>query len=53
LLPRNPRLADWLLARAVLHSTGTLPSLQPLSDELEREAHAVASARARSRGGRL
>jgi hypothetical protein len=26
--------------------------LEPLGDELEREAHAVASARARSRGGR-
>jgi lipid II isoglutaminyl synthase (glutamine-hydrolysing) len=53
LLPRNPWLADWLLARAVLHATGELPSLERLPDELEREAHAVASARARSRGGRL
>jgi CobQ-like glutamine amidotransferase family enzyme len=53
LLPRNPWLADWLLARAVLHATGELPSLEALPDELEREAHAVASARARSRGGRL
>ena len=53
LLPRNPRLADWLLARAVLHATAELPSFEPLPDEREREAHAVASARARSRGGRL
>ena len=53
LLPRNPRLADWLLARAVEHRTGELPALEPCSDELEREAHAVASARARARGGRL
>jgi lipid II isoglutaminyl synthase (glutamine-hydrolysing) len=53
LLPRNPRLADWLLARAVLHAAGSLPSFEPLPDELEREAHTVASARARSRGGRL
>jgi hypothetical protein len=52
LLPRNPRLADWLLARAIEHRTGERPVLEPLGDELEREAHAVASARARSRGGR-
>ena len=53
LLPRNPRLADWLLARAVLHRTGELPALEPLPDELEREAHAVASGPCPSRGGRL
>jgi lipid II isoglutaminyl synthase (glutamine-hydrolysing) len=52
LLPRNPRLADWLLARAVEHHTGERPRFEPLPDELEREAHAVASARARSRGRR-
>ena len=52
LLPRNPRLADWLLARAVEHRTGERPAFEPLRDELEHEAHAVASARARSRGGR-
>ncbi|MET0937985.1 MAG: glutamine amidotransferase [Gaiellaceae bacterium] len=53
LLPRNPRLADWLLARAVEHRTRELPVFEPLRDELEREAHGVASARARARGGRL
>jgi hypothetical protein len=53
LLPRNPWLADWLLARAVEHRTGERPAFEPLSDELEREAHAVASARARARGGRF
>jgi CobQ-like glutamine amidotransferase family enzyme len=52
LLPRNPRLADWLLARAVEHRIGELPVFEPLPDGVEREAHAVASARARSRGGR-
>ena len=52
LLPRNPRLADWLLARAVEHRTGERPGFESLRDELEREAHEVASARARSRGGR-
>jgi CobQ-like glutamine amidotransferase family enzyme len=51
LLPRNPDLADWLLARALEHGGGS-PELAPLGDELERLAHAVSSGRARSRGGR-
>jgi len=54
LLPRNPWLADWLLAQAVAHATAADPKeLEPLPDDLEREAHAVASARARARGGRF
>jgi CobQ-like glutamine amidotransferase family enzyme len=53
LLPRNPWLADWLLARALEHRDGAAPELDPLPDELEREAHVVAAARARSRGGRF
>jgi CobQ-like glutamine amidotransferase family enzyme len=53
LLPRNPWLADWLLARAVAHaSDGEPPSLEPLRDELEAQAHAVSARRARERGGR-
>ena len=53
LLPRNPWLADWLLSRALAHATGGAPRpLEPLPDELERAAHAVAAARARERGGR-
>ena len=54
LLPRNPWLADWLLAAALAHRTGAAeaPELEPLPDVLEQEAHAVASARARARGGR-
>ena len=53
LLPRNPWLADWLIAQAVAHRTGgDPPLLDPLADELEAEAHAVSAARARSRGGR-
>jgi lipid II isoglutaminyl synthase (glutamine-hydrolysing) len=51
LLPRNPELADWLLARALEHA-GAPGELEQLSDELERLAHAVAARRARSRGGR-
>ncbi len=53
LLPRNPWLADWLLAQALAHATGEEPrSLEPLADELEAEAHAVSARRARDRGGR-
>lgn len=55
LLPRNPWLADWLLAQALAHRQGTaepLP-LEPLPDELEGRAHEVSAGRARSRGGRF
>jgi CobQ-like glutamine amidotransferase family enzyme len=53
LLPRNPWLADWLLAQALAHSTGgDPPALEPLLDELETAAHRVAAERARARGGR-
>jgi CobQ-like glutamine amidotransferase family enzyme len=53
LLPRNPWLADWLLARALTHGLGEAPDLEPLPDGLEHEAHLVSAARARSRGGRF
>jgi hypothetical protein len=54
LLPRNPWLADWLLAEALAHRTGAEPTeLAPLADDLEREAHEVAARRARERGGRF
>ena len=53
LLPRNPWLADWLLAQALAHRTGVGPTeLEPLPDELETRAHEVSAGRARSRGGR-
>jgi lipid II isoglutaminyl synthase (glutamine-hydrolysing) len=53
LLPRNPWLADWLLAQACAHRTGGEPPVfDPLPDTLELEAHAVSAARARARGGR-
>jgi lipid II isoglutaminyl synthase (glutamine-hydrolysing) len=53
LLPRNPWLADLLLSWAVAHATGAEPEpLAPLPDELEQQAHAVSSARARARGGK-
>jgi CobQ-like glutamine amidotransferase family enzyme len=53
LLPRNPWLADWLLAQAAAHRTGGQPPVfEPLDDELEAAAHAVSAGRARTRGGR-
>lgn len=53
LLPRNPRLADWLLQEAIAHRTGgEPPQFEPLGDELEAQAFAVSAQRARSRGGR-
>lgn len=51
LLPRNPALADWLLARALEHG-GSSGELEPLADELERLAHGVSAGRARARGGK-
>jgi lipid II isoglutaminyl synthase (glutamine-hydrolysing) len=52
LLPRNPWLADWLLAQAVAYRTGEEPEFAALHDTLEAQAHSVSSARARARGGR-
>ena len=53
LLPRNPWLADWLLARALEHRDGEAPELGPLPDGLEQAAHVVSAERAKSRGGRF
>jgi hypothetical protein len=54
LLPRNPWLADWLLAQALAHATGGEPrALESLPDRLEAAAHAVSAQRARTRGGRF
>jgi CobQ-like glutamine amidotransferase family enzyme len=53
LLPRNPWLADWLLARALTHAgVNGSDLLTPLPDELEAEAFRVSAERARKRGGR-
>jgi len=53
LLPRNPWLADWLLAQALAHRIGDEPEeLEPLPDELEAAAHVVSAERAKTRGGR-
>jgi CobQ-like glutamine amidotransferase family enzyme len=53
LLPRNPWLADWLLAHALARQLGEPPELEELPDALEAEAHGVSSTRARERGGRF
>jgi CobQ-like glutamine amidotransferase family enzyme len=53
LLPRNPWLADWLLAQALARQLGDPPVLAPLPDDLESEAHAVSARRAETRGGRF
>ena len=54
LLPRNPWLADWLLAQALAHRAGSEPpELEPLPDELEAAAHVVSAERAKTRGGRF
>jgi CobQ-like glutamine amidotransferase family enzyme len=53
LLPRNPWLADWLLAQAVAHATHADPPVfADRPDDLAAEAHRVAAARAKARGGR-
>ena len=52
LLPRNPWLADWLLAQAIAHRTGELPIFEPLEDQLEAQAHEISAQRAEARGGR-
>lgn len=54
LLPRNPWLADWLLAQALAHASGgDPPELEPLDDVLEARAHNVSARRAHERGGRF
>jgi lipid II isoglutaminyl synthase (glutamine-hydrolysing) len=52
LLPRNPWFADWLLVQALARRLGEVTELDPLPDEVEREAHKVAAERAFARGGR-
>lgn len=46
LLPKNPWLADRLIAWALAHRLGEPPELASLDDALEEAAHAVAAARA-------
>jgi CobQ-like glutamine amidotransferase family enzyme len=46
LLPKNPWLADRVLGWALEHRTGRVVALDPLDDDLEAAAHAVAVLRA-------
>jgi CobQ-like glutamine amidotransferase family enzyme len=52
LLPKNPWLADRLLAAAGRRRYGTAFVLEPLDDRLEREAHDAVAARIRHLRGR-
>jgi CobQ-like glutamine amidotransferase family enzyme len=54
LLPKNPALADWLLAAALAHRDGrdTPAELAPLDDALEAAAHARATEIALAERGR-
>jgi CobQ-like glutamine amidotransferase family enzyme len=45
LLPKNPALADWLVARALERRYGKV-ELAPLADRVELAAHATAVERA-------
>jgi lipid II isoglutaminyl synthase (glutamine-hydrolysing) len=45
-LPKNPRLTDWLLAAGIEHATGEAVDLAPLDDRIEAAAHASAVERA-------
>jgi CobQ-like glutamine amidotransferase family enzyme len=53
LLPRNPWLADWLIACALARRLGETPELEPLPDDFESSAARVSAERARARGGRF
>ena len=45
-LPKNPRLTDWLLAAGIEHAIGEPVELAPLDDRIEAAAHASAVERA-------
>lgn len=53
LLPKNPWLADLLLAAALRHRYQADVPLRPLDDRLEDEAHRAVEARVRGSGGRV
>ncbi len=53
LLPKNPWLADLLLAKALSHRLDDDVELAPLDDQLEEQAHQAVAARVRGAGGRV
>ena len=47
LLPKNPRLTDFLISKAIEKRTGKAPKLTVLNDRIEHRAHQVATTRPR------
>ena len=47
LLPKNPRLADYLISKAIENKTHKAAKLTPLNDHIENRAHQVATTRPR------
>jgi len=52
-LPKNPRLLDWLLAAAVRHRTGDDPAFAPLAEGAAERAHRAAAGVTRRRAPRF
>ena len=46
-LPKNPRITDFLIKKALENQTGKTQSLKPLNDQIELRAHKVAAKRPR------
>ena len=47
LLPKNPRITDFLINKALEKQTGKAQNLKPLNDQIELRAHKVAAKRPR------
>ena len=47
ILPKNPRVTDFLILKALENKTGKTQKLQPLNDRIEQRAHKVATTRPR------
>ncbi|MEJ7837599.1 MAG: glutamine amidotransferase [Thermomicrobiales bacterium] len=47
LLPKNPKLSDWLIEAGLQHRYGDVPLLNSLDDTIELHAHETATGRAR------
>ena len=47
ILPKNPKVADWLIAKALERKTGAPADLAPLNDTIEERAHKVSASRPR------
>ena len=47
ILPKNPRVADFLIRKALENKTKKFQKLEPLNDALERKAHKSAAKRPR------